>query len=84
MKPYTPKVDKPKVAAGGLQGAGLQGSSLFWGGVARLDVVQAPQAMRLSFCGFGLRVHRSTGPYAWRVHGMSPALVPKRPGCLTG
>ena len=45
MKPYTPPL-----------GAGLQGTSLFWGGVARFDVVAAPVAARLSFCGFGLKV----------------------------
>ena len=45
MKPYTP----PPAEA-------TQGASLFWGGVARVDIVKAPQALRLSFCGFGLRV----------------------------
>eukprot|EP00908_Phaeocystis_cordata_P016681 Transcript_27974.p1 GENE.Transcript_27974~~Transcript_27974.p1 ORF type:complete len:505 (+),score=203.91 Transcript_27974:492-2006(+) len=47
MKPYTPPLGDD----------GMQGRSFFWGGVARLDVVSCPPAMRLTFCGFGLRVH---------------------------
>lgn len=47
MKPYTP------------QAPSVPGVSYFWGGLARLDVVHAPPAMRLSFCtgAGGLVVH---------------------------
>ena len=44
MRPYTPPQS-------------VCGTSLFWGGLMRIDIVQAPSAMRLSFFGFGLRVH---------------------------
>ena len=40
IKPYTPAP---------ADGAGLAGSSLFWGGLARLDVIDAPPSARLTF-----------------------------------
>ena len=44
MKPYTPRA--PASA----------GTSYFWGGIARFDLVKAPSAMRLTFFAFGLKV----------------------------
>ena len=57
MKPYTVP-----------PGDATQGASLFWGGVARVDIVQAPQALRLTFCGFGLRVTSSATADADAYH----------------
>jgi len=46
VKPFTPQP----------RGKGFAGSSFFWGGLARFDVVAAPLALRLTFNAFGLRV----------------------------
>ena len=46
MRPYTP-----------VTAAALAGSSFFWGGLARIDIVEAPPAMRLTFASaYTLRV----------------------------
>lgn len=50
IKPYTPKIDVP-----------LEGTSLFWGGLVRIDVLTAPIAARLSFVSaYTLRVSHWT------------------------
>ena len=46
MKPHTP----PPVVGG------YGGSSFFWGGLARIDVLQAPLSLRLTFNAFNLSV----------------------------
>ena len=46
LKPYTPAA------------CDAAGSSYFWGGLVRLDVVSAPLCMRLTFNGFNLPVTR--------------------------
>merc|ERR1712050_260815 len=46
LKPFTPK---PKAG-------GFAGSSFFWGGLVRLDVVEAPLSLRLTFNAFGVQV----------------------------
>ena len=46
IAPYTPKVERP-----------LPGTSFFWGGLVRVDVLQAPLCARLSFVSaYALRV----------------------------
>lgn len=44
MKPYT------------LSPPPLPGSTVFWGGLVRLDVLEAPPTLTLTFCGFNLNV----------------------------
>lgn len=60
LKPYTPRMpgadaDGAGGGSGGLQG--LQGRTFFWGGLARVDVTRCPSSLRLTFCGFGPKVH---------------------------
>ncbi len=43
MRPYTPR-------------AAAAGSTFFWGGLARIDVVEGPACLRLTFCAYGLQV----------------------------
>ena len=46
MRPYTPMPPE----------GGYAGASFFWGGLVRIDVVDAPLSMRLTFNAFGLKV----------------------------
>ena len=51
IKPYTPPLDGP-----------LEGKSFFWGGLVRVDVLEAPLAARLSFVSaYTLSVSSCTG-----------------------
>ena len=51
IKPYTPSPDVP-----------LGGTTFFWGGLVRVDVLEAPLCARLSFVsGYQLQVERFTG-----------------------
>ena len=54
LKPHTPRMPDAG-SGGGLRG--LQGRTFFWGGLARIDVTACPSSLRLTFCGFGPKVH---------------------------
>jgi len=58
------------VGSVGTPTSGLAGTSFFWGGLARIDVVSAPPALRLTFCtgGSRLRLHECPTAEAAEAH----------------